>query len=253
MPIRKEGELIAAKIAVYAGDDEEYFSFINSEAYLRLENWMQYRKDSGETIDGNSWVMRQLWNTKEGHYHHGTITDGSKLKSAGIKRLIEDALGTQGIRKKSNLKRNRYEFQADHGFRKCFKTRCEIAGMKSINIEKLMGHSIGISDSYYKITENELLQDYLKAANNFLYNILDVILKEAWNSAEQAKDERAKIQALSLAKECYSMKLELLTHSTVVDDAMRFVSQHQSNTERLSSSNDSNDEELEAETTNRVF
>jgi hypothetical protein len=35
--------------------------------------------------------------------------------------------------------------------------------MKSINIEKLMGHSIGISDSYYRATEDELLDDYLKA------------------------------------------------------------------------------------------
>jgi hypothetical protein len=48
---------------------------------------------------------------------------------------MEDALWTQGIRKKSKLKRNRYEFQTDHGFRKWFKTRCEISGMKSINIE----------------------------------------------------------------------------------------------------------------------
>ena len=93
----------------------------------------------------------------------GTIKAPQKLKSSGAKRLIEDALWTQGIRKKSNLKRNRYEFQTDHGLRKWFKTRCEIAGMKSINIEKLMGHSIGISDSYYKATENELFDDYLKA------------------------------------------------------------------------------------------
>jgi hypothetical protein len=28
---------------------------------------------------------------------------------------------------------------------------------------------------------------------------------------------------LSLAKECYSMKLDLLTNATVVDDAIRFV------------------------------
>jgi ribosome recycling factor len=35
--------------------------------------------------------------------------------------------------------------------------------MKPINIEKLMGHSTGISDSYYRATENELLEDYLKA------------------------------------------------------------------------------------------
>jgi hypothetical protein len=32
------------------------------------------------------------------------------------------------------------------------------------------------------------------------------------------------IQALSLAKECYSMKLELLTNATVIDDAIRFAS-----------------------------
>jgi hypothetical protein len=39
---------------------------------------------------------------------------------------------------------------------------------------------------------------------------------------------REKIQALSLAKECYAMKLNLLTNATVVDDAMRFVSEHNS-------------------------
>jgi hypothetical protein len=30
---------------------------------------------------------------------------------------------------------------------------------------------------------------------------------------------------MSLAKECYSMKMDLLTNATVVDDAIRFVSQ----------------------------
>ena len=27
---------------------------------------MEYRKDSGEKVDENSWVMRQLWNLKSG-------------------------------------------------------------------------------------------------------------------------------------------------------------------------------------------
>jgi hypothetical protein len=38
------------------------------------------------------------------------------------------------------------------------------------------------------------------------------------------KIKEKKIQALYLAKECYSMKLDLLTNATVVDDAIRFVS-----------------------------
>ena len=53
---------------------------------------------------------------------------------------------------------------------------------------------------------------------------LTAITKEAWNTAQNTEDRREKIQALSLAKECYSMKLDLLTNATVVDDAIRFVS-----------------------------
>src|ERR671933_147064 len=53
---------------------------------------------------------------------------------------------------------------------------------------------------------------------------LNAITKEAWNTAANTEDKREKIQALSLAKECYSMKLDLLTNATVVDDAIRFVS-----------------------------
>jgi predicted transcriptional regulator len=53
---------------------------------------------------------------------------------------------------------------------------------------------------------------------------LTAITKEAWNTAANTEDKREKIQTLSLAKECYSMKLDLLTNATVVDDAIRFVS-----------------------------
>src|ERR671927_644468 len=53
---------------------------------------------------------------------------------------------------------------------------------------------------------------------------LNAITKEAWNTANNTEDKREKIQALSLAKDCYSMKLNLLTNATVVDDAIRFVS-----------------------------
>ncbi len=48
-------------------------------------------------------------------------------------------------------------------------------------------------------------------------------MKEAWNTSERTEDNREKIQALSLAKDCYSMKLELLTNATVVDDVIKFI------------------------------
>jgi Trp operon repressor len=70
---------------------------------------------------------------------------------------------------------------------------------------------------------------------------LTVITKEAWNTAANTEDKREKIQALSLAKECYSMKLELLTNATVVDDAIRFVSNRSNEKLKLRSDNSNED------------
>ena len=47
---------------------------------------------------------------------------------------------------------------------------CEIAGMKPINIETLLSHNVGISSSYYRPTEGELLEDYLRVINLLTIN-----------------------------------------------------------------------------------
>ena len=73
--------------------------------------------------------------------------------------------------------------------------------------------------------DERLLDEYEKCLVG-----LAAITKEAWNTAQSAEDKREKIQALSLAKECYSMKLDLLTNATVVDDAIRFVSERSKKT-----------------------
>jgi predicted transcriptional regulator len=70
---------------------------------------------------------------------------------------------------------------------------------------------------------------------------INMIKKEAWTLAQNTKDNKEKIQALSLIKECHSMKLELLTNATIVDDAIRFVSQQAK--ERIKSSSEGNQEE----------
>jgi hypothetical protein len=85
---------------------------------------------------------------------------------------------------------------------------------------------------------------------------LNAITKEAWNTSQQTEDKREKILALSLAKECYFMKLDLLTNATVVEDAIRFVSER-SNEPDYDEDKDQLEEEQEEEgkaiTTNSVF
>jgi Trp operon repressor len=75
---------------------------------------------------------------------------------------------------------------------------------------------------------------------------LNAITKEAWNTAANTEDKREKIHALSLAKECYSMKLELLTNAKVVDDAIRFVSDRSKDKEKLRPSSNSDENENES-------
>jgi hypothetical protein len=51
---------------------------------------------------------------------------------------------------------------------------------------------------------------------------LNAILKEAWTAARTATGKE-KIQALDLAQRAYQMRLELLTNTTVMEDAVKFV------------------------------
>jgi hypothetical protein len=112
-PIEQGGKIIAAKMTVCAGDPEEYFTFITPEAYRELASWMKFRKDSGEDIKPNGWVMRDLWDTKKGCIQH-FVTIPKRLKATGVKRLVEDALWTEGLRTKLPEGKRRHEFQANH-------------------------------------------------------------------------------------------------------------------------------------------
>jgi len=194
-PVLRDDQIVAARIQVYADDDDEYFSFITREAFNALDEWMTYRKQSGEKITGDSWLMRNLWDvtTPKGK---GVITIPKRLQATGIKRLIERALWAQGVRLKLDEGKRRHEFQADHGFRKWFKTRCESAGMRSINIGTLMGHSLGLSDSYYRPTEEEILNDYLKAVDALTFNRDNIALKkEVMDLKEKNKDEYSNLDS----------------------------------------------------------
>lgn len=91
------------------------------------------------------------------------------MKSSGIKRIIERALWEQGLRRPLEEGERRHEWKAAHGFRKFYKTRTEQI-MKPINVEITMGHNIGLSACYYKPSENEVLDDYLKAVSALSIN-----------------------------------------------------------------------------------
>jgi integrase len=161
---RTEG---VGRLTVYNGDPERYVTFISPEACDALDKYLAFRREHGELVSANSPLFRDKFDPikkQKGRGHHGQ-KDAKEIAipmtGPSIIQYYNRLLFSIGIR---NQKKRRHDFTV-HGFRKYFKTRAELAGMKPINIEILMGHSVGISDSYYRPTEKELLQDYLRVTD----------------------------------------------------------------------------------------
>jgi hypothetical protein len=93
-----------------------------------------------------------------------------------------------------------------------------------------------------RLVEKDLAYLRLKAKNNITHYIneylpaeyentldgLNMIMRRAWSIHAYSGDDRTKLAALSLIKDCYDTKLELLSSATVVDRAVRFVEFHRS-------------------------
>jgi hypothetical protein len=220
----KTGNVVAARLVVYAGEPDEYYCFITPEAYNSAKQWMKYREQYGEKITGDSWIMRDLWQTTTTNYgaKFGVATFPKKLKSSGIKSLLERAIKAQGLWKPLALGKTRREWKGAHGYRKYYKSHAEQV-MKPINVELTMGHDIGISASYYKPTENEVLEDYCKAVNLLTVNEDKVILQKKIDGLKEKSENSAiLIEAKLSAKE---KEIELLRQKDSVNtDAISTLS-----------------------------
>jgi integrase len=185
-PIRRNNKLVAGKIIVYNGEAERYTTFITAECYTAIEKYLEFRRDNGELLGHISPLFRDKFDPVNGFANEKV----EPITAHSIRQYYNRLLHSIGIRKDT---KRRHEFSV-HGFRKWFKTRCELGGMKSLNVEILLSHSTGVTNSYYRPTESEILDEYLAVAHHLTFNDAVVLRRENEQEIQQLRRTVAIIQ-----------------------------------------------------------
>ena len=143
------------RVPVAKGGDG-YITFISPEAYSALLEYRKLRESEGEKISGESPLIRVVkWSKTEAKGEPLPAT------SKSLRNELHILWHRAGLRNKSDG--GAHDVKAVHGFRKFFATRLENAGVGRLVVETLLGHRVSLASNYYKPTEKELMEAYIKA------------------------------------------------------------------------------------------
>jgi integrase len=179
------------RIQVYARSRHSYYTFCSPECARAIDDYLASRQKLGEQQHNpKAPLIREQYNSH----------DPIRIKSPRFLRrktpiyLVNVALTKAGVKTK--------EVMTSHGFRKFFMSTCE-QQMKSINVKILMGHDIGVENSYYHPKESEVLEDYLRAVDALTIDPTQRLQKrldeqnlrhsEEWNALKAQMNELRKL------------------------------------------------------------
>ena len=158
------------RINVYKKEQERYTTLCTPECAHYIDQYLEWRQRIGEQLNTNSPLLRVEFDT---------VTQVNRPKPVSpyvIASMINKLLDRAGVRAPTADYKQRTELMQTHGFRKFFKTTCINSGMNPLYSEYLMGHRSGLTKSYFKPTDQELLEGndkalgYVAAINDLTIN-----------------------------------------------------------------------------------
>jgi integrase len=150
------------KIIVYAGDKEEYITFTTPECTKEIDSYLDFRSRHNENITNDSFLLVQKYNINL----KSVKLKGKQFKGRGINSVLEESIRNCGLRQVNHdnyFKRQAVPFL--HGFRKFFTKQLVDSKLNPEIREMLLGHKIGLASAYYKPTQEDMYNEYLKAVN----------------------------------------------------------------------------------------
>lgn len=143
------------KLTVYPGTSSKYTTFCTPECGRAIDSYLAYRKLKGETLTPESPLVREQFNEDDADKPRHVATKT-------IVQVLEKVLYDSGLREKTHDGKRR-DVMRFHAFRKYVNTAMIKANVKPVVKEMLLGHRVGLEDSYYRPSEDEMLVEYLKA------------------------------------------------------------------------------------------
>ena len=141
------------KITVYKKEQEQYITYCTPECATALDDYLQWRTRLGEQLKPDSLLLRSEFDSR----CNMIIARPKPLTPNTVSCVIIALLDKTGVRPKTQSFA-KTTLMSCHGFRKFFDTQCINHNMNPLYAEYLMGHKTGLMKSYFKPTDQELLE-----------------------------------------------------------------------------------------------
>jgi integrase len=196
--LKKIPEFNLYKFTIYENSNDEYYTFCTPECASMIDQYIEHRRQAGEKITEESYLVRNDFD-----WTKNTAKNPKKLDDKSISATFRKMLIVTGLREDNEPRFKRHEKAMFHAFRKFFDTTLINANVNQMVKELLMGHSVGLDNSYYRPNEQTMLVEYSKAIN-------DLTIDDAYKWKEKYEQNKIDNEVLQKHdKEMASLRQEM--------------------------------------------
>ena len=199
--LEKKGDVY--KFKIYENTRDESICFCSPECANYIDSYLEFRARSGEHLDREqSYLIREQFD----------INDIEQIRKQG-RSIARDSIANMLylLAIKAGLRKVNHQFTGReqvvplaHGFRKFFTTQLINSKVNPEIREMLLGHSIGLASAYCKPTEDEMLDEYMKARDNLTINEENRLKRRV----EKLEVEASQLQRLQAAVRALEQKIK---------------------------------------------